>query len=115
MERKRRFQTRQQYAEEKAKDTLFDKLDKHLYMLIAVVAIAIIATLAILISRVRSKTDRQGRVIRKNRTSGERDEKANPQGAKILLKTRSQKQIHNQKTQMNLLKIQCFHLQDPRS
>ena len=50
MERKRRFQTRQQYAEQKAQDTKFDKLNKNLPVLIAVVAVAIVATLAILIS-----------------------------------------------------------------
>ena len=50
MERKRRFQTRQQYAEQKAQDTKFDKLNKNLSVLIAVVAVAIVATLAILIS-----------------------------------------------------------------
>lgn len=51
MERKRRFQTRQQYAEEKAKLTKFDKLNKYyLNYLIAIVAILIVVTLWMLIS-----------------------------------------------------------------
>lgn len=51
MERKRRFQTRQQYAEEKAESTKFDRINKNLNVLIAIVAIAIVATLAIIISK----------------------------------------------------------------
>ncbi|MCH7322190.1 YrrS family protein [Solibacillus sp. MA9] len=50
MERKRRFQTRQQYAEEKAKSSKFDRLNKNLNILIAIVAIAIVVTLAIILS-----------------------------------------------------------------
>ncbi|MEK4700535.1 YrrS family protein [Solibacillus sp. FSL R7-0668] len=51
MERKRRFQTRQQYAEEKAQNTKFDRVNKNLNVLIAIVAIAIVATLAIILSK----------------------------------------------------------------
>ncbi|MGN7476729.1 DUF1510 family protein [Solibacillus silvestris] len=51
MERKRRFQTRQQYAEHKAKETKFEKANKSLNYLIAVVAILIVATLIFIISR----------------------------------------------------------------
>ncbi|WP_274307541.1 YrrS family protein [Solibacillus daqui] len=50
MERKRRFQTRQQYAEEKAKSSKFDRVNKNLNILIAIVAIAIVVTLAIILS-----------------------------------------------------------------
>ena len=50
MERKRRFQTRQQYAEQKAKETKFDKANNYLNYLIALVAILIVGTLWILIS-----------------------------------------------------------------
>ncbi|MEK4426347.1 YrrS family protein [Solibacillus sp. FSL K6-1523] len=51
MERKRRFQTRAQYTEEKAKSSKFYKMDKMLNYLIAVVAILIVVTLGWLISR----------------------------------------------------------------
>ena len=51
MERKRRFQTRQQYAEQKAKETKFDKANNYLNYLIALVAILIVGTLWILLSR----------------------------------------------------------------
>jgi len=51
MERKRRFQTRQQYAEEKAQNTKCDRINKNLNVLIAIVAIAIVATLAILLTK----------------------------------------------------------------
>lgn len=51
MERKRRFQTRQQYAEEKAQSTKFSKFDKNLNYLIAIVAVLIVATLAIIIAQ----------------------------------------------------------------
>ena len=50
MERKRRFQTRQQYAEQKAKETKFDKVNNYLNYLIALVAILIVGTLWILLS-----------------------------------------------------------------
>ena len=50
MERKRRFQTRQQYAEEKAKESKFDKVNNYLNYLIAVVAILIVVTLWMLIA-----------------------------------------------------------------
>ena len=80
MERKRRFQTRQQYAEEKAADTLFDKLNKHLIKLIAVVAVAIIATLAILISGDPKPTDK-AEAPSKNEQLANEDEKATTQDA----------------------------------
>lgn len=51
MERKRRFQTRAQYAEEKVKSSKFNKMDKMLNYLIAVVAILIVITLGWLITR----------------------------------------------------------------
>ena len=51
MERKRRFQTRQQYAEQKAKQSKFQKADKSLNYLIAIVAVLIVATLIFIISR----------------------------------------------------------------
>lgn len=51
MERKRRFQTRQQYAEQKAQSTKFNKIDKNLNYLIAIVAVLIVATLAIIIAQ----------------------------------------------------------------
>lgn len=51
MERKRRFQTRAQYTEEKAKSSKFYKMDKMLNYLIAVVAILIVVTLGWLITR----------------------------------------------------------------
>lgn len=85
MERKRRFQTRQQYAEEKAKGTLFDKLDKYLYMLIAVVGVAIIATLAILISDDPKPTDKAESSAKTEQVAKD-DEKANPQGTKDVAK-----------------------------
>ncbi|MEG0385146.1 MAG: YrrS family protein [Solibacillus sp.] len=50
MERKKRFQTRAQYTEEKAKSSKFYKMDKMLNYLIAVVAILIVVTLGWLIS-----------------------------------------------------------------
>ncbi|MBM7664378.1 cytoskeletal protein RodZ [Solibacillus kalamii] len=51
MERKRRFQTRQQYAEQKSKKTKFQKADKRLNYLIAVVAVLIVATLIFIITQ----------------------------------------------------------------
>lgn len=51
MERKRRFQTRAQYAEEKVKTSKFYKMDKMLNYLIAVVAVLIVVTLGWLITR----------------------------------------------------------------
>ncbi len=81
MERKRRFQTRQQYAEEKVKGTLFDKLDKYLYMLIAVVGVAIIATLVILISGDSEPTDKAESPAKSEQVATD-DEKANPQDTK---------------------------------
>ena len=57
MERKRRFQTRQQYAEQKAKESKFDKVNNYLNYLIAVVAILIVVTLWVLISG-DNKTDK---------------------------------------------------------
>ncbi|MEK4386618.1 DUF1510 family protein [Solibacillus sp. FSL W7-1464] len=51
MERKRRFQTRQQYAEQKTKQTKFQKADKRLNYLIAIVAVLIVATLIIIIKQ----------------------------------------------------------------
>lgn len=45
MERKRRFQTRAQYAEEKANETKFQKVDKKLHYLIAIVAVLIVLIL----------------------------------------------------------------------
>ena len=78
MERKRRFQTRQQYAEEKVKGTLFDKLDKYLYMLIAVVGVAIIATLAILISGDPKPADKAESPTKTEQVAKD-DEKVKPQ------------------------------------
>ena len=51
MERKRRFQTRQQYAEQKTKQTKFQKADKRLNYLIAIVAVLIVATLIFIIKQ----------------------------------------------------------------
>ena len=51
MERKRRFQTRQQYAEHKAKETKFEKADKSLNYLIGIVAVLIVVTLIFIITR----------------------------------------------------------------
>lgn len=51
MERKRRFQTRAQYAEEKAKASKFQKFDKNLNYLIGLVAVGIIATLIFILSQ----------------------------------------------------------------
>lgn len=51
MERKRRFQTRQQYAEQKSKQTKFQKADKRLNYLIAIVAVLIVATLIFIITQ----------------------------------------------------------------
>ncbi|MGE7981122.1 DUF1510 family protein [Solibacillus sp. NPDC093137] len=51
MERKRRFQTRQQYAEQKTKQTKFQKADKRLNYLIAIVAVLIVATLIFIITQ----------------------------------------------------------------
>lgn len=80
MERKRRFQTRQQYAEEKAADTLFEKLNKHLFKLIAVVSVAIIATLAILISGDPKPTEKAEAPAKTEQPASE-DEKAITQDA----------------------------------
>ncbi|MER1956395.1 MAG: YrrS family protein [Solibacillus sp.] len=85
MERKRRFQTRQQYAEEKAADTLFDKLNKHLFKLIGVVAIAIIATLAILISGDPKPTEKAEAPTKSEQPANE-DEKAITQDAEDTVK-----------------------------
>ena len=57
MERKRRFQTRQQYADHKAKETKFEKADKSLNYLIGIVAILIVATLIFIISREPTPTN----------------------------------------------------------
>lgn len=57
MERKRRFQTRQQYAEEKAKETKFELADKRLNYLIGIVAVLIVATLIFIISKEPSSTN----------------------------------------------------------
>lgn len=57
MERKRRFQTRQQYAEHKAKETKFELADKSLNYLIGIVAILILVTLIFIISREPSSTN----------------------------------------------------------
>ncbi|WP_339172109.1 YrrS family protein [Solibacillus sp. FSL R5-0691] len=51
MDRKRRFQTRQQYAEQKTKQTKFQKADKRLNYLIAIVAVLIVATLIFIITQ----------------------------------------------------------------
>ncbi|MEK5077427.1 YrrS family protein [Solibacillus sp. FSL W7-1436] len=51
MERKRRFQTRQQYAEQQSKQTKFQKADKRLNYLIAIVAVLIVATLIFIITQ----------------------------------------------------------------
>lgn len=51
MERKRRFQTRAQYAEEKAKESKFDKVNKNLNYLIVLVAVLIIGTLVFILSK----------------------------------------------------------------
>lgn len=51
MERKRRFQTRQQYADQKSKQTKFQKADKRLNYLIAIVAVLIVATLIFIITQ----------------------------------------------------------------
>ncbi|MEG0472097.1 MAG: YrrS family protein [Solibacillus sp.] len=58
MERKRRFQTRAQYTEEKAKTSKFYKMDKMLNYLIVVVAILIVVTLGWLISRDGEPSDK---------------------------------------------------------
>lgn len=57
MERKRRFQTRQQYAEHKAKETKFEKADKSLNYLIGIVAVLIVVTLIFIISREPTPTN----------------------------------------------------------
>lgn len=57
MERKRRFQTRQQYAEEKAKETKFELADKRLNYLIGIVAVLIVATLIFIISKEPNSTN----------------------------------------------------------
>lgn len=59
MERKRRFQTRQQYAEQKVKQTKFQKADKSLNYLIVIVAVLIVATLAFIIFREPSSNEAQ--------------------------------------------------------
>ena len=51
MERKRRFQTRAQYAEEKAKSSKFQKIDKNLNYLIGLVAVGIIVTLIFILTK----------------------------------------------------------------
>lgn len=51
MERKRRFQTRAQYNEQKEKSSPFYKMDKMLNYLIAIVAILIVVTLGWIVSR----------------------------------------------------------------
>ncbi|AWE08129.1 hypothetical protein DCE79_12325 [Lysinibacillus sp. 2017] len=51
MERKRRFQTRQQYAEQKANESKFDKVNHYLNYLIAIVAVLIIFTLWFILSK----------------------------------------------------------------
>ncbi len=51
MERKKRFQTRQQYAEQKTNDSKFNKVNHYLNYLIAIVAVLIICTLWFILSK----------------------------------------------------------------
>ncbi|ATP41222.1 hypothetical protein CSE16_14820 [Solibacillus sp. R5-41] len=60
MERKRRFQTRAQYTEEKSKTSKFYKMDKMLNYLIVVVAVLIVVTLGWIISRDGEPNDQAG-------------------------------------------------------
>ncbi|MBD8032064.1 MULTISPECIES: YrrS family protein [Solibacillus] len=71
MERKRRFQTRQQYAEQKIKQTKFQKADKSLNYLIAIVAVLIVATLIFIISREPASNEAQQEEPPANLAAGE--------------------------------------------
>lgn len=89
MERKRRFQTRQEYAQQKQPTTLFDKLNKHLNILIAVVAVAIVATIAILISG-DSKPKDQAEVQAPNERVVKKDEQSHRDGSKDAINDEQQ-------------------------